>query len=31
MCISGEKATLFTASGVEIDSIWGYQSGVETE
>ena len=29
--VSEEKASPFTASGVEIDSFWGYQSGVETD
>ena len=29
--VSEEKASPFTASGVELDSFWGYQSGVETD
>lgn len=30
MVFSVEKASPFTVSGVEIDSLWGYQLGVET-
>ena len=30
MVFSVEKASPFTASGVEVDSFWGYQLGVET-
>jgi hypothetical protein len=29
--VSEEKASPITASGVELDSFWGYQSGVETD